>query len=266
MNVLRRSSFPRPNVPAELSPENLSVPPPPIEGETPAIRRFRDQFLHRFINIRQPEIPEIWNEWDPAKGQSKASDNDWPQYDPKSIRSGEGLMVNHPNLPEKQQSHTRKSQEKTDAQTQTGGLPPGSPEATQISIPDPTSNTIGASGEIVGTNEMPSPQLPANVSATRSQIPNKIASRMWDVATPGSGVLTFNDAEDYVSALAGASMPKDQQEQMEDQRKKNTRKDANTITKASSESASTTETPTTKSASERPTQSSWFSEGSIWSV
>lgn len=80
------------NPPEIQSFDGLTLPPPPIPGETPAAKRFRENFPPLFMNLQQPEVPGIWGSWDPSTGpQRDSGSSDWPTYDRTLVRPGEGL-------------------------------------------------------------------------------------------------------------------------------------------------------------------------------
>lgn len=80
-----------PSSPIMASSNDRTMPPPPIEGETPAARRFRTTLPSFFLHLGQPEVPGIWGSWDPSKGPQKDPGSEWPQYDRTVLRPGEGL-------------------------------------------------------------------------------------------------------------------------------------------------------------------------------
>lgn len=241
-------------------------PPPPIEGETPAARRFRTTLPGYFLRLKQPEIPGIWGSWDPSEGPQRNLGSDWPQVDMTQTRPGESLEVESLDVQKVVAGGIGNSRPSIHDQMQ--NVSAGSPESPRNAcLAERLTKNTDATAPAENTNVSTSDPTDSSTKRSNSEVSNTHASRMWDVAAPGSSTLTFDDTIEYASVLASVS---------EGQREVNRQQGSISMSTGSGrekehdadgarkhESGKKTgDEPESLETRSRP---GWFGQGSIWS-
>lgn len=254
------------NPPKEVSSVNLPYPPPPpIEGETAAAKRFRETLPGFFLRLKQPEIPGIWGSWDPSQGPQRTSGSNWPRVDTTQAGSGEGLMSESSNVQKLAVDET--SNTMSSAWNQTQDVPANVSEPPKnIDSTARSTATDDATALVDSTKTLSHDSTTSTLEKFDSEIPHKHSSRMWDVAAPGSNTLTFDDTADYASVLASVSDGQGDNDQQ------NGNKNASSSSRGEDKDHTggplqslSGEARERRESVETRSRPGWFSQGSIWS-
>lgn len=240
-------------------------PPPPIEGETPAAKRFRTTLPGFFLRLKQPEIPGIWGSWDPSEGPQRTSGSDWPRVDTTQAGPGEGLIPKSSDIQRSAVDETSNTTSSVRTQTQNTSGDASEPPK-NIDSTAHLHATDGGTALVDSTGTLHYDSTISTYEESDSEIPHKYSSRMWDVAAPGSNILTFDDTVDYASVLASVSEgPRENDQQQGNMNVSTESRDGKKDNAVGASQPRSGKAGDESESVETRSRPSWFSQGSIWS-